>query len=178
MGKFNDKGKVEGVILVAPSSPAPEMSHELAVPAMVLWASDDEVSAFEDHTAWMEALDNRLAPTTFLQPHCGGHRLDLLMKGNLEKQAVRNFTTAALLCGEMQEDDGVIVRTMSERERRLSGELPSHLQQSSDEEDDESEAEQDANREAEAVEYQAQRRSIKTMDIMSWMQAGMHTAAE
>jgi len=180
MGKFSGKGKVEGVILVAPSSPAPEMCQELAVPAMVLWARDDEVSAFEDHTAWMEALDDRLAPTTFLQCPSGGHRLDLLMKDHLEQQAVRNFTTAALLCGEMQEDEGMIVRSMSERERRLSGELPLHLQQSSDEEDDESDAdaEQDADREDEAVQYQAQRRSIKTMDIMSWMQAGMHTAAE
>merc|ERR1719235_1119337 len=97
-------GKVEGVILVAPSSPAPDMCQDLPVPAMLVWARDDEVSSFDDSNAWTQALDDRVAPTTILKCAEGGHRFDRVVGDKLEAQAVRNFTAAALLIGELEEE--------------------------------------------------------------------------
>jgi len=174
-------GKVEGVILVAPSSPAPEICCDLAVPALVVWASDDDVSSFEDSTAWKEALDDRCAPTSFLKCNSGGHRLDLMLADRLSAQAVRNFTAGALLVGELEddaEDDGVVAnKKKSEREQRLSVELPDFVHDDEDGDEDDSEGEE-PEEQMQPVVSSKERKSIKSMDIMNWMQAGMTTAAE
>merc|ERR1719428_1584558 len=106
----------------------------------MVWAFDDEVSAFNESEAWMEALDDRCAPSTFLKCSEGGHRLDRMLKGKLEAQAVRNFTAAAFLVGELEEAASAaeeagemsMGKAMSMREERLNSEMPRFLQEDDD----------------------------------------------
>lgn len=167
-------GKVEGLILVAPSSPAPIMCNDLDVPALLVWASDDDVSSFDENSIWKEALDDRCAPTTFLPCDSGGHNFGRMLKDPLAAQAVRNFTAASLLIGELEEaidDSGAMRPTKSERERKLSNEIPRFLQDAENGKDEEPSV-------VGMLTSQAKRKSNKAFGLMSWMQAGMQTAAE
>lgn len=177
-------GKVEGLILVAPSSPAPMEAQDLDVPVLVVWAKDDDTESFDDSTAWMEALDGRCAPTTLQASPVGGHNFYKMLQNTDMLAAVRNFTVTCLLLAEM-ERTAVSTRSgeATARSRRLSSELPGFLEEVADkvgDGDDEQEEVKEDPAAPESREVTAARSKAKRMSniLPQWIQAGMPTAAE
>jgi hypothetical protein len=156
--------KVAGVVLVGPSSPPCEACGELEAPAMIIWAGDDDVAPIGGIGEWIDALDERCAPTSVKECAEGGHLVDEILKKSSDgvAEALRTFTATALLIADMdtatqeEQDDGdsspLPSRTrVDERINRLSGELP------------------------DGVGGQKRRNS---RELASWIQAGMTTASE
>jgi len=98
-------GNVVGVVLVGPSSPPTVDCNKLEVPACLLWAHDDDVTPFGDLEGWLDALDNRCAPTTVQECDTGGHRIDSILDKSNEGVAkfLHNFTVTSLLIADLAE---------------------------------------------------------------------------
>lgn len=184
-------GEVQGVVLAAPSSPPPAACRGLHVPAFVLWARDDSVSPFDDAEEWIEALDNRSAPTTFRDVDTGGHRLDLMAASDVA-QLISHFTVSSLLiahleegaalglqgleAGENEEDDEFACRS-----RRLTAELPGFAMRACHEPDEDQEnaepvvGEPCAAAPLSKAKHQARRQSH---GLQMWIQSGLPSEAE
>jgi hypothetical protein len=141
-----------------------------------MWSEDDDVSAFSDSDGWLEALDDRTAPTTFVKCETGGHRVDSMLEDLQAAQALRSFTAAALLVGELEqvrseanekEERRASGASASERAGRLSSELPQFLQEK-----------KDTGENGQGVKKVAKDAKRLSIDIQHWIQAGMTTSSE
>lgn len=120
--------RVCGLVLASPTAPAPEMTKELDMPALLLWARDDDVIGFEDAEEYLEALDGRCAPTTFQISDIGGHTVDRIVTDYESSESFKHFLASVFLLADLDKpQDGEAAGRLSERSRRLSGELPSFL---------------------------------------------------
>jgi len=184
--------RVEAIVLVAPSSVVPGACETLSVPVLLFWAEDDDVSPFDDRHDWLEALDNRSAPTTLVFSERGGHRLDVLLSQEGAAEGIYRFTVSALLLGNLLEeehleeqridsddDEDPRVKATKSRSSRLIAELPGFLRQ-----DVECCEFRDGEPVPEAWHVRSgmdtERRIKKRlcMDLPHWIQGGMLTASE
>jgi len=157
---------IEGLILVAPSSPPPTVSSDVSAPVLIVWAVDDDTEAYEHHDEWLEALDERDGPTTMLEAQKGGHNFGRLMESPDVLEGVKNFMVASLLHADLENGD----EGMSERAERLKEELPDFLLAQSVSE-------------SEAVEKRGSTMSKSSNRRLSallpqWVQSGMPTSSE
>lgn len=177
---------VEGLVLVAPSSDPPPSCQDLEVPVFLLWAEDDDMVNFSQSEAWIEALDNRCAPTTIKDLQTGGHRFDKMLEHEGIAQALRDFTVASFLIADLDEDETSqdptpVSRSSGRRFSRLSQELPSFLQESIGRPEPETSNGRDANSEAStALPLTSAQRTMRrlSMDLPHWIQSGLTSASE
>lgn len=121
-------GKVDGLILVAPSSPAPSACSRLDVPVLLCWARDDDTACFEEAEVWIKALDDRCAPSMLLDVPSGGHRFDRILQCRDAQAASRRFTIATLMMATLEHANEESECKRSQRIMRLSRDLPEFLQ--------------------------------------------------
>lgn len=158
--------KVVGLLLLAPSSPAPFACSKLKVPVLLLWAQDDDVCAIQEQPGWVEALDaQRGAPTTIKTTRKGKHRFDKMLGDELLSEAVKNFTVSVFLIANL----GQKRRNSEDRVRALTEELPEFIRSVS------TRSRHGENDEEEAPG--APERRLKT-DLPGWLQSGMVNASE
>lgn len=186
--------KVEGLILVAPSSPPPDGCSNVKVPVLILWGEDDPVESFDEEAeAWIEELDGRDQPTS-MEVTIGGHRFDRLLADRAVATALRNFTVSSLLISDLENTaprDGASISAstaaatgemvLSERAHCLTGALPGFILAGEESEADEDEEEDEVNHETrESVVSTDARRSVKRLSAIlpQWLNAGMPMASE
>lgn len=100
--------QIEGVVLVGPNTPVPPNAGEVAVPVLLIWARDDDISPFEDWEEWLEALDGRCMPTTIKDCETGAHQFDQIMNAEGVSEVVKSFTVSAFMLSELEaiEEEG------------------------------------------------------------------------
>lgn len=103
--------QIDGVLLVAPESPVPDSCSQIAVPVMLIWAQNDEVSPFNEIRDWCGVLGDRSAPMYVKDPEKGGHSLALLLKQDETAAQVCHFTISCLLLMH-------VMQTMEQAERK------------------------------------------------------------
>lgn len=175
--------KVDGIVLVAPTSPSPspEDCAHIRVPALLVWAQDDEVCPFADSGEWIKALDRRAGPTSFVESGKGGHALDgILEADDAAAAALRNFTVSVFLIGHLEEavdaaegagaaaDAGAADPMVAQRAVRLSTALPDFL----------SKAISEAGGSAEVTPVSSKGARKLSDDLQHWIQGNMLSAAE
>lgn len=99
--------RIDGVVLVAPESPAPSQCCQIEVPVMLIWAQDDEVSPFNEIRDWFAVLSERRAPTFVRDPESGGHDIARVLKQGETANQVLLFSISCLLMG-------LLVKTLDE----------------------------------------------------------------
>lgn len=166
--------QITGIILFGPTSPPPLSCHKLDVPTLLVWAEDDDISPFEDHSCWLEVLDD----------HCvsffcssGAHKLDKIIENEGMDKEIRKFTTAAFLIEEVgnAEADDALDRKPSARFERLSVSLPAFLLNNPEQLMRPSEEDSEEGRKAAVAMSPAHRLAL---DLPQWISAGMVSSAE
>lgn len=88
---------VAGVVLIAPGEVIEEARGALAVPAVVLWAQDDEVNSCDDARQWARAMRPWRAPTATKEVKTGGHDVGRMVKEEkVVAQVLLHFASATL----------------------------------------------------------------------------------
>mmetsp|Transcript_57078 Transcript_57078/g.99785 ORF Transcript_57078/g.99785 Transcript_57078/m.99785 type:complete len:504 (+) Transcript_57078:171-1682(+) len=124
--------RVDGVLLVAPTSPVPEAISRLECPVLLLWAENDEESPFSEIRDWYQALQDRNTVSCTKDLSRGGHNFADMLKEGETAQFVLFFIVSALLlnqlCQSLDEASctGEDVR-VSDSAYRLCDELPPFL---------------------------------------------------
>jgi dienelactone hydrolase len=111
-------GKVDGAILLSPSSPAPQVCSRLEIPVLLIWAEDDDSVTREEAMAWIKALDGRCAPSVLKQAESAGQRFDHLLEKASLATSVRYFTVSSLLVADATAAS--TDRNDAQREQRLT----------------------------------------------------------
>ncbi len=88
--------KLCGLILSSPSAPAPQLTEDLEVPALLLWAKDDDVVPFEESQDYLEALDVCECPNFVHVSESGGHSFDRIILDRKALQSVQKFVNHCL----------------------------------------------------------------------------------
>lgn len=179
---------IEGVMVIAPSSEPPLNCADLEIPALLLWSKDDDLVSFSQSEAWVEALDNRCAPTTFKDVETGGHQVDKMLHSAGVAQAARDFTVATFLLADLDEvadekslDLTPVSRSNSQRFSRLSLELPSFLRECGERVETPTTGTPDvgSTAPAEPALTPAQKTMQRlTVELPHWIQAGLTSASE
>jgi len=168
--------KVDSLILVAPSSPAPSDCGRLHVPVLLCWARDDDTASFEEAEAWIKALDERRGPSMLQDVDTGGHRFDNILSNGDVAASVQRFTAATLMMATLRHDKGSECRR-SQRIMSLSRDLPKFLQLHLEEEEEDEDQEQSALSCTDSFWPAAD--EIRLVDMLpQWIQAGVPTASE
>lgn len=126
--------RVDGVVLVGPSSPVPSVCSQLECPILLLWAQDDQVSPYSEIRDWCEVFEDRRGPSLVKDAEKGGHNISEVIKESESAEPVLNFTIASMLIGCLLQalDAAEAGRTpmeelLTDRAVRLCDELPHFL---------------------------------------------------
>lgn len=167
--------KVDSLILVAPSSPAPSVCGRLNMPVLLCWARDDDTASFEEVDAWIKALDDRRGPSMLQDVETAGHRFDNVLRNEAVAAAVRRFTVAGLMMSTLQKDkEFECGRT--QRIIQLSRNLPEFLQLHVEKDADE---DPDGSSPSCADSLWPESDEIRLINFLpQWIQAGVPTASE
>lgn len=124
--------QIVGLILVAPGHLPSEASRPLEVPALLLWAVDDEVCPYEEYARdWARAMERWSAPTAVKRAAAGGHDMRRMLQESRTSlgEALLHFCVAALIVDSFErwtaspEED----RWLDDRVYLLLEELPSYF---------------------------------------------------
>lgn len=96
--------RIDGILLVAPSSPVPDSISRLEVPVLLLWAENDEESPFQEIRDWYEALLDTSTISCIKDLSRGGHNIAEMMKEGETAQFVLFFVVSALLLCHLSQD--------------------------------------------------------------------------
>eukprot|EP00930_Biecheleria_cincta_P009771 TRINITY_DN11159_c0_g1_i2.p1 TRINITY_DN11159_c0_g1~~TRINITY_DN11159_c0_g1_i2.p1 ORF type:complete len:549 (-),score=94.63 TRINITY_DN11159_c0_g1_i2:239-1861(-) len=115
-GKGLLAGRLAGLVLLAPESPAPrEACQVVPCPVMLLWAQDDKVANFREHAeSWAVCIGSRTqagAVAVFRDPSVGGHDLArVLRKHETAAADMLHFVVSCLLCAIL---DGLAISSQT-----------------------------------------------------------------
>jgi len=123
--------KIDGIVLIAPESPAPDECSNIEVPVMLVWAEDDEESPFSEIYQWNGMFKELSAPTFIKDLATGGHSVPKLLKQGDVAGQVLHFVVSALLmmllCQAVEKVRGSDPIRLDDHIARLCDELPNFL---------------------------------------------------
>jgi len=93
----NVKNCVSSCILIAPGELIEQANERIGIPALLVWARDDEVSDFREARAWVEALHGWRSPCYAKEVKKGGHDLKELLDDGSVANAMSRFAIVTLV---------------------------------------------------------------------------------